>query len=98
MGDPMTNDQLQASARQHLWMHFTRMGAYDEKREIPVIDRGEGAYVYDTHGKRYLDGLSGLFVVQVGHGLSLIHISRPPPPSSSASTAKRPRRPCARCV
>ena len=65
----MTNDQLQASARQHLWMHFTRMGAYDEKREIPVIDRGEGAYVYDTHGKRYLDGLSGLFVVQVGHGL-----------------------------
>jgi adenosylmethionine-8-amino-7-oxononanoate aminotransferase len=64
----MTNDQLQASARQHLWMHFTRMGAYDEKREIPVIDRGEGAYVYDTHGKRYLDGLSGLFVVQVGHG------------------------------
>ena len=44
------------------------MGAYDEKREIPVIERGEGAYVYDTNGKRYLDGLSGLFVVQVGHG------------------------------
>ena len=68
MGDPMTNDQLQSSARRHLWMHFTRMGAYDEKREIPVIERGEGAYVYDTDGKRYLDGLSGLFVVQVGHG------------------------------
>jgi len=49
-------------------MHFTRMGAYDENRDIPVIDRGEGAYVYDTDGKRYLDGLSGLFVVQVGHG------------------------------
>jgi adenosylmethionine-8-amino-7-oxononanoate aminotransferase len=64
----MTNDQLQSSARRHLWMHFTRMGAYDEKREIPVIERGEGAYVYDTDGKRYLDGLSGLFVVQVGHG------------------------------
>jgi len=49
-------------------MHFTRMGAYDENRDIPVIDRGEGVYVYDTDGKRYLDGLSGLFVVQVGHG------------------------------
>jgi len=49
-------------------MHFTRMGAFDENRDIPVIDRGEGAYVYDTDGKRYLDGLSGLFVVQVGHG------------------------------
>jgi adenosylmethionine-8-amino-7-oxononanoate aminotransferase len=64
----MSTDQLQSSARRHLWMHFTRMGAYDETREIPVIDRGEGAYVYDTKGKRYLDGLSGLFVVQVGHG------------------------------
>jgi len=49
-------------------MHFTRMGAFDENRDIPVIDRGEGAYIYDTDGKRYLDGLSGLFVVQVGHG------------------------------
>jgi adenosylmethionine-8-amino-7-oxononanoate aminotransferase len=33
-----------------------------------MIERGEGAYVWDSHGKRYLDGLSGLFVVQVGHG------------------------------
>jgi adenosylmethionine-8-amino-7-oxononanoate aminotransferase len=64
----MTTAQLQASARRHLWMHFTRMGAYDENRDIPVIDRGEGAYVYDSDGKRYLDGLSGLFVVQAGHG------------------------------
>jgi hypothetical protein len=35
---------------------------------VPVIERGEGAYVWDSHGKRYLDGLSGLFVVQAGHG------------------------------
>ena len=68
MGDPMSTAQLQTSARRHLWMHFTRMGAFDENRDIPVIDRGEGAYIYDTDGKRYLDGLSGLFVVQVGHG------------------------------
>jgi adenosylmethionine-8-amino-7-oxononanoate aminotransferase len=33
-----------------------------------MIVRGEGAYVYDDAGKRYLDGLSGLFVVQAGHG------------------------------
>jgi hypothetical protein len=62
----MTID-LQAAAKRHLWMHFTRMSAYDD-HEIPVIERGEGAYVWDSHGKRYLDGLSGLFVVQVGHG------------------------------
>ena len=59
---------LQDKARRHLWMHFTRMGAYDEAHEIPVITRGEGCYVYDEHGKRYLDGLSALFCVNAGHG------------------------------
>ncbi|MBV9870579.1 MAG: aspartate aminotransferase family protein [Frankiaceae bacterium] len=58
---------LQAAAKRHLWMHFTRMSTYAD-HDIPVIERGEGAYVWDSHGKRYLDGLSGLFVVQVGHG------------------------------
>jgi adenosylmethionine-8-amino-7-oxononanoate aminotransferase len=66
-GDP---DGLNRRAREHLWLHFSRMGAYDEHHEIPIIERGEGAYVYDSHGKRYLDGLSGLFVVQIGHGRS----------------------------
>jgi adenosylmethionine-8-amino-7-oxononanoate aminotransferase len=47
----------------HLWMHFTRMST-----PVPTIERGEGAYIYDTDGKRYLDALSGLFVVQAGHG------------------------------
>jgi adenosylmethionine-8-amino-7-oxononanoate aminotransferase len=59
---------LQDRARKHLWMHFTRMGAYDEAHEIPIITRGEGSYVYDEHGKRYLDGLSALFCVNAGHG------------------------------
>jgi hypothetical protein len=62
----MTLD-LQAAAKRHLWMHFTRMSSYAD-HEIPVIERGEGAYVWDSKGKRYLDGLSGLFVVQAGHG------------------------------
>ena len=59
---------LQEKARRHLWMHFTRMGAYDSDHEIPIIVRGEGCYVYDEHGKRYLDGLSALFCVNAGHG------------------------------
>jgi adenosylmethionine-8-amino-7-oxononanoate aminotransferase len=58
---------LQDLARRHLWMHFTRMGAYDHA-EIPIIVRGEGCYVYDEHGKRYLDALSALFCVNIGHG------------------------------
>ncbi len=58
---------LQELARRHLWMHFTRMSAYDDA-EVPIIVRGEGCYVYDEHGNRYLDGLSALFCVNIGHG------------------------------
>jgi len=64
---PMTNDELQSAARNHLWMHFTRLSSYTT-HDIPVIVRGEGAYVFDQAGRRYLDGLSGLFTVQIGHG------------------------------
>ena len=63
------DDRLANRAREHLWMHFTRMSAY-EKGHVPVIVRGEGPYIWDDQGKRYLDGLAGLFVVQAGHGRS----------------------------
>jgi len=58
---------LQEAARRHLWMHFTRMSSY-ANNDVPIIVRGEGAYVYDSKGRRYLDGLAGLFVSMVGHG------------------------------
>ena len=63
----MENDQLQELARKHLWMHFTSMEYY-QNNDVPIIDHGEGCYVYDIHGKKYFDGLGGLFVSQVGHG------------------------------
>ena len=50
---------LQQLAMRHLWMHFSRMGSYGPDHEIPIIVRGEGCYVYDDHGKRYLDGIGG---------------------------------------
>ncbi len=59
---------LQEQARRHLWLHFSRMGSYDDDHEIPIIVRGEGCYVWDEHGKRYLDGLSSLFCTNIGHG------------------------------
>ena len=58
---------LDQAARDHLWMHFTRLSAYADA-PVPMIVRGDGPYIYDSNGKRYLDGLSGLFVVQAGHG------------------------------
>ncbi|SEG17100.1 Adenosylmethionine-8-amino-7-oxononanoate aminotransferase [Thermomonospora echinospora] len=67
MTDP-TQDPLQSAARDHLWMHFTRHSSFENGGEVPVIVRGDGAYIYDDKGKRYLDGLAGLFVSQVGHG------------------------------
>jgi adenosylmethionine-8-amino-7-oxononanoate aminotransferase len=63
-----TASDLQETARRHLWMHFTRMGAYGDQHEIPIIVRGEGCYVWDEHGNRYLDGLAALFCVNIGHG------------------------------
>jgi adenosylmethionine-8-amino-7-oxononanoate aminotransferase len=62
-----TGTDLQALAKRHLWMHFTRMGAYAD-HEVPIIVRGEGCYVYDQHDRRYLDALAALFCVNIGHG------------------------------
>ncbi len=66
-GMPFSPEHLQEAAKRHLWMHFTRMGSY-ETQDVPVIVRGEGPWVWDSNGKRYLDGLSGLYVVMAGHG------------------------------
>src|SRR4051794_25930801 len=68
---PQTTNQsqMQELAKRHLWMHFTRMGTYAD-HELPVIVKGEGCYVWDEHGKRYLDALSALFCVNAGHGRS----------------------------
>jgi adenosylmethionine-8-amino-7-oxononanoate aminotransferase len=58
--------ELQQAARDHLWLHFTRMGGYRDA-EVPIIVRGEGCYLEDANGKRYLDALAGLFSVNIGY-------------------------------
>jgi adenosylmethionine-8-amino-7-oxononanoate aminotransferase len=58
--------ELQRAAHDHLWLHFTRMGGYADA-EIPIIVRGDGCYLEDAHGRRYLDALAGLFAVQIGY-------------------------------
>ena len=58
---------LQRAARDHLWLHFTRMGGYRDG-EVPIIVRGDGCYLEDVNGKRYLDALAGLFSVNLGYG------------------------------
>jgi adenosylmethionine-8-amino-7-oxononanoate aminotransferase len=62
-----TAEELQRAAREHLWLHFTRMGGY-ATTEVPIIVRGDGCYLEDINGKRYLDALAGLFAVNIGYG------------------------------
>ena len=59
----MSTQELRQAARDHLWLHFTRMAGH----EPPIIVRGEGCYLEDSEGRRYLDALAGLFAVQVGY-------------------------------
>ena len=62
----MSDENLSALAERHLWGHFTELkSGLDATR---IIERGDGCYVWDHKGNRYLDGLAGLFVSQVGHG------------------------------
>jgi adenosylmethionine-8-amino-7-oxononanoate aminotransferase len=49
-------------------LHFSRNGAFGPGgTELLVLERGEGPYVFDTHGNRYVDGLSSLFCAQIGY-------------------------------
>ena len=100
---PDDHATLQELARRHLWLHFSRLGAFAD-HDIPMFVRGEGVHLFDDTGKRYLDGLSGLFVVQIGHGRREIaeaggraggaarllpHLVRRPPCSGRARGAAR---------
>jgi adenosylmethionine-8-amino-7-oxononanoate aminotransferase len=69
MSTPLTglsHEELQQAARDHLWLHFTRMSVYRDT-DVPVIVRGEGCYLEDSNGRRYLDALAGLFAVNIGY-------------------------------
>jgi adenosylmethionine-8-amino-7-oxononanoate aminotransferase len=63
-----STDELAELGARHLWMHFSRMEPYLDGAPMPIIDHGEGCWLYDHAGTRYLDALSGLFVVNAGHG------------------------------
>ncbi len=58
--------QLRSRARRHMLLHFTDMTAYEEQ-PMAIIERGEGCHVFDVEGRRYIDGLSGLYCANLGH-------------------------------
>jgi len=67
MTSTVNEADLQQKAKDHLWMHFSRQSAA-EANGVPIIVKGEGHHIWDSQGKKYIDGLSGLFVVNAGHG------------------------------
>jgi adenosylmethionine-8-amino-7-oxononanoate aminotransferase len=64
----MPSGDLQRDALRHLWLHFTEMGGYERAEDLQVIVRGDGCYLEDLEGRRYLDALAGLFSVNIGYG------------------------------
>ena len=83
----MSTKDLSRTAYDHLWMHFTRMSSY-ENSPVPTIVRGEGTYIYDDKGKRYLDGLAGPVR---GPGGPRPRASSPRPPSSRRRSSRSSR-------
>lgn len=63
--DPRTR-RLRALDRAHLWHPFTPMSEWTASEPV-VIERGEGAFLFDTEGRRYLDGISSLWCNLYGH-------------------------------
>lgn len=61
-----SGQQLREQARRHLGPHFTRRDQW--QAELPVYVRSEGCHLIDDQGRRFLDGLAGLFCVNMGHG------------------------------
>ncbi|MDE5466255.1 aspartate aminotransferase family protein [Bradyrhizobium sp. CSS354] len=59
---------IERQALNHVWIHSARWLDLAEGDGLHVIVRGEGSTLYDAHGRTFIDGLAGLFLVNVGHG------------------------------
>ncbi len=66
--DPTAPAYMERDARDHVWIHSAPWVDVAEGDGLKVFDRGEGIMLYDVHGKGYIDGISGLWVVNAGHG------------------------------
>ena len=66
--DPTAPAYMDQTALDHVWIHSAPWIELAEQSGLRVFDRGEGSTLYDVHGKAYLDGIAGLWVVNAGHG------------------------------
>ena len=66
-GHPGAAEAMEQGAREHVWIHQLPWAEF-ESDNLRVFDRGDGARLYDVRGREYIDGISGLWVVNAGHG------------------------------
>jgi adenosylmethionine-8-amino-7-oxononanoate aminotransferase len=59
---------MRQEALNHVWIHHVPWIDLAERDGMHVFNRGEGSTIYDVRGNAYLDGISGLWVVNAGHG------------------------------
>ncbi|MBF8251008.1 MAG: adenosylmethionine-8-amino-7-oxononanoate transaminase [Deltaproteobacteria bacterium] len=70
--------RLEEWDKKYIWHPFTQMKEWVSESNL-IIEKGKGSYLYDTHGKRYLDGVSSLWVNVHGHRKREINPSPPQP-------------------
>lgn len=63
----VTNSDIRNRAQRHLFPHFTAGQVWNDPK-LPIIVKGDGCYLIDEDGNRFLDGLAGLFCANIGHG------------------------------
>ena len=59
---------IEQDALDHVWIQQAPWVEIAENDGLHVFEKGEGIYLYDTRGRKYIDGISGLWVVNAGHG------------------------------
>ncbi len=62
---------------------------YDLHNVVPTVEKGQGIYLYDGNGKKYIDGSSGPVVVNIGHGVKEIGEGISPTPCSRIPKLQR---------
>jgi adenosylmethionine-8-amino-7-oxononanoate aminotransferase len=60
--------QIERQALDNVWIHQAPWVELAEEDALRVFDRGQGSTLWDVRGREYIDGISGLWVVNAGHG------------------------------
>jgi len=70
--DILQPEQLEHWDKEYVWHPFTQMREYRKEKPL-IVERGEGSYLFDVEGNKYLDGISSLWVTVHGHGKEAIN-------------------------